>query len=153
MATPDEPRITAVAFAKNEGRFLLEWIAYHRLIGVSDFVFFTNDCEDGLPALLERLAEMGIVSRYDNPVAPGGSPQNQALGLHYWQKRNRNDIRDTAIQRHLAGARALMTEWLGDASLAALNRDCFEAYETLLKRAENFVIERETEQVGLSDEA
>ena len=33
-------RITAVTCVKNEGPFLLEWIAFNRLIGVSDFLFF-----------------------------------------------------------------------------------------------------------------
>jgi len=73
------PRITEVAFTKNEGRFLLEWIAYHRSIGVTDFLIYTNDCEDESPALLDRLAEMGIVTHIPNPLQPGEQPQNKAL--------------------------------------------------------------------------
>ncbi len=72
-------QITEVAFTKNEGRFLLEWIAYHRLIGVSDFLIYTNDCEDESPALLGRLEEMGIVAHLPNPALPGEPPQNRAL--------------------------------------------------------------------------
>lgn len=72
-------RVTEVAFTKNEGRFLLEWIAYHRLIGVTDFLIYTNDCEDESPALLERLQEMGIAAHVPNPIAPGEQPQNKAL--------------------------------------------------------------------------
>jgi len=75
------PRVTEVAFAKNEGRFLLEWIAFHRAIGVGDFLIYTNDCEDESPALLDRLAEMGIVTHVPNPLAPGEKPQNKALAL------------------------------------------------------------------------
>lgn len=73
------PRVTEVAFTKNEGRFLLEWIAYHRLIGVTDFLIYTNDCEDESPALLERLAEMGIVTHLSNPARAGEQLQNAAL--------------------------------------------------------------------------
>lgn len=73
------PRVTEVAFAKNEGRFFLEWIAYHRAIGVSDFLIYTNDCEDESPALLDRLQEMGIVAHVPNPLEPGEQPQNKAL--------------------------------------------------------------------------
>jgi hypothetical protein len=73
------PRVTEVAFTKNEGRFLLEWIAYHRLIGVTDFLIYTNDCEDESPALLDRLQETGIVVHVPNPIAPGEQPQNKAL--------------------------------------------------------------------------
>jgi hypothetical protein len=73
-------RIVEVAFTKNEGRFLLEWIAYHRLIGVGDFLIYTNDCEDESPALLGRLQDMGIVAHLPNPALPGEPPQNKALG-------------------------------------------------------------------------
>ncbi len=72
-------RVTEVAFTKNEGRFLLEWIAYHRAIGVSDFLVYTNDCEDESPALLERLQEMGIAVHVPNPLGPGEQAQNKAL--------------------------------------------------------------------------
>jgi len=77
MSAP--PRVTEIAFTKNEGRFLLEWIAYHRVIGVGDFLIYTNDCEDESPALLDRLQEMGIATHVPNPIAPGEQPQNKAL--------------------------------------------------------------------------
>jgi hypothetical protein len=74
-----DPRVTEVAFAKNEGRFFLEWIAYHRAVGVGDFLIYTNDCEDESPALLDRLQEMGIVTHVPNPIGEGEQPQNKAL--------------------------------------------------------------------------
>ena len=40
-------KITAVIKQKNEGAFLLEWIAYHKVIGFSNIVVLSNDCEDG----------------------------------------------------------------------------------------------------------
>ena len=79
MNPPHEPRVAEVAFTKNEGRFLLEWIAYHRLIGVHDFLIYTNDCEDESPALLDRLQEMGVVAHAPNPLAAGEQAQNKAL--------------------------------------------------------------------------
>ena len=304
-------RVTEVAFTKNEGRFLLEWIAYHRLIGIGDFLVYTNDCEDESPALLERLEEMGIATHLPNPLEPGEQAQNKALNrakdhplvtgadyvlqidpdeflcikaggghvedliatapgadiiavqmrffgdsglkrlsdgfviesltqasaedfetnaivkslargggpffritanhmpgfepkdgqhprifnaggaeippeayggerfrtiptawrsmvhaqlnhyavrtfadyrakkyrgaaanndrkltLDYWTARNRNEVHDTSIARHIAGTKALMQEWLGDPVLAARNRRCFEAYEEILKKSE-----------------
>ena len=71
-------RITAVTCVKNEGPFLLEWIAYNRLIGVSDFLFYTNDCTDGTDALLDAMAARGGVTRLDNP-AEGRAYQMEAL--------------------------------------------------------------------------
>lgn len=60
---------TLIAAARDEGPFLLEWIAYHRWIGFSDVVIATNDCEDGSPALLDRLQALGIVHHL--PTRPG----------------------------------------------------------------------------------
>ncbi|KMK67330.1 glycosyltransferase family 2 protein [Puniceibacterium sp. IMCC21224] len=71
-------RITAVTCVKNEGPFLLEWIAYNRLIGVSDFLFYSNDCTDGTDRLLDRLAACGLVHHLPNP-AKGRNYQMEAL--------------------------------------------------------------------------
>jgi hypothetical protein len=76
---PAAPRVTEVAFTKNEGRFLLEWIAYHRSIGVTDFLIYTNDCEDESPELLDRLQDLGAAVHIPNPLAPGEQAQNKAL--------------------------------------------------------------------------
>ena len=71
-------RITAVTCVKNEGPFLLEWIAYHRAIGVTDFLFYSNDCDDGTDLLLDALAAKGIVQHLPNP-AQGRNYQMEAL--------------------------------------------------------------------------
>lgn len=71
-------RITAVTCVKNEGPFLLEWIAYHRLLGVTDFLFYSNDCDDGTDALLDALADRGLLQHLPNP-AEGRNYQMEAL--------------------------------------------------------------------------
>ena len=71
-------RITAVTCVKNEGPFLLEWIAFNQLIGVTDFLFYSNDCIDGTDKLLELLAKKGIVQHLRNP-AEGRNYQMEAL--------------------------------------------------------------------------
>lgn len=71
-------RITAVTCVKNEGPFLLEWIAYNRLIGVSDFLFYSNDCSDGTDRLLDALAHRGLLRHLPNP-AEGRNYQMEAL--------------------------------------------------------------------------
>ncbi|TNF62988.1 MAG: glycosyltransferase family 2 protein [Rhodobacteraceae bacterium] len=71
-------RITAVTCVKNEGPFLLEWIAFHRLIGVTDFLFYSNDCTDATDRLLDALARAGIVRHLPNP-ARGRNYQMEAL--------------------------------------------------------------------------
>ncbi|NNK16560.1 MAG: glycosyltransferase family 2 protein [Sulfitobacter sp.] len=71
-------RITAVTCVKNEGPFLLEWIAFHRVIGVTDFLFYSNDCTDATDEMLDRLEDHGIVAHLPNP-ATNRNYQMQAL--------------------------------------------------------------------------
>lgn len=70
--------IHLVTTLKNEGPYLLEWIAYHRAIGVTDFTIFSNDCTDGSNLMLNRLDEMGAIRHFDNPIGPGIDPQRRA---------------------------------------------------------------------------
>ncbi len=72
-------RITAVTPMKNEGPFILEWLAYHQLVGINDFIVFTNDCSDGTDLILERLDEMGHVRHLPNPSCVTGKE-----GGHHW---------------------------------------------------------------------
>ena len=64
---------------KNEAPYILEWVAYHRCIGIDSFVIYTNDCDDGTVEILERLQEMGLVHHRDNAQWTGNSPQQFAL--------------------------------------------------------------------------
>ncbi len=71
-------RITAVTCVKNEGPFLLEWIAFNRVIGVTDFLFYSNDCTDATDRMLDALQERGLVRHLPNP-ARGRNYQMEAL--------------------------------------------------------------------------
>ncbi len=70
-----------VTTMKNEGPFILEWLAYHRAIGVEDFLIYTNDCTDGTDTMLEMLQRKGIVQHRENPfrTMTGMKPQHAAL--------------------------------------------------------------------------
>ena len=68
-----------VACMKNEGPYILEWIAYHRAIGVDNFIIYTNGCEDGTAEILDRLQELGIAQHRNNDDWKGNSPQQYAL--------------------------------------------------------------------------
>ena len=72
-------KITAVLCVKNEGAFLLEWLAHHRVCGVTDFLVFSNDCDDGTDAMLDRLQEMGWLTHVRNPGPHPEGPQWAAL--------------------------------------------------------------------------
>lgn len=72
-------RRTIVTTMKNEGPFMLEWVAYNRVIGFTDFLIFTNDCADGTDRIAMRLEELGVARHVDNRFKKGGSPQRTAL--------------------------------------------------------------------------
>ncbi|MEO0634545.1 MAG: glycosyltransferase family 2 protein [Pseudomonadota bacterium] len=67
---------------RNEGAFLLEWLAHHRAVGVDHFVVFSNDCNDGTDAMLDHLAGLGWLThvRNDGPYDAAGI-QFTALNL------------------------------------------------------------------------
>jgi hypothetical protein len=76
----DENRTLIVTTMKNEGPFILEWIAHHQAIGVTDFLVYTNDCTDGTDTLLDVLQQKGIVQHRDNPFKKTKlKPQHAAL--------------------------------------------------------------------------
>ncbi len=76
---PSSNRMTIVTAMKNEGPFVLDWIAHNRVIGVRDILVYTNDCEDGTDRLLSCLAEAGVTQR-DNPFRTTGQvPQYAAF--------------------------------------------------------------------------
>lgn len=72
-------RKTLIASMKNEGPFILEWIAYHRAIGFDSIIIGSNDCADRSDALLDALALEGFISHRRNVVAPDQDPQHLFL--------------------------------------------------------------------------
>ena len=60
---------------KNEGPFIVEWVAWQRLLSVDTIVVLTNDCDDGTTQILDQLDRMGILRHLPNPmeIAPDGS--------------------------------------------------------------------------------
>ena len=72
-------RALAILTVKNEGAFLLEWLAHHRATGFSDFLVFSNDCTDGTDLMLDRLQAMGWLTHIRNNATSPRGPQWAAL--------------------------------------------------------------------------
>lgn len=60
-------RYMIVTPMKNEGPYILDWVAHHMALGFDHFFVVTNDCDDGTDRILDRLAEMGHVTHVPNP--------------------------------------------------------------------------------------
>ena len=72
-------RILCVSTQKNEGPFLLEWIAHLLGAGVDELLIYSNDCEDGSDEMLDLLADAGVLTHVRHSAVAGESVQWQAL--------------------------------------------------------------------------
>ncbi|SHH17596.1 Glycosyl transferase family 2 [Cognatiyoonia sediminum] len=70
-----------VTTMKNEGPFMLDWVAYNRSIGFDDILIYTNDCSDGTDLIGDRLQALGFAHHERNRLGPRATPQNRAHSL------------------------------------------------------------------------
>lgn len=73
--TVKKNKICLVTSVRNEGVHLTEWIAYHLLIGVTHFLVFSNDCDDGTDELLGTFHKAGIITHVPQEILPAEKPQ------------------------------------------------------------------------------
>lgn len=65
-----------ISCLKNEGPFILEWVAHHLGLGFDAIHIASNDCTDGSDQLLDALARAGVITHTPNPLQPGDIPQH-----------------------------------------------------------------------------
>ncbi len=53
---------------KDEGPYLLDWVAHHLSIGFTHIVVLTNDCSDGTEKICRNLEKIGILTHAANPA-------------------------------------------------------------------------------------
>ena len=75
------PAAAVAACMRNEGLFLLEWVAYHQVVGFDRVIVVTNDCTDGSDALAARLSARGEVVHLPNAVPHGVAPQASGMAM------------------------------------------------------------------------
>lgn len=145
-------RTAIVTTMKNEGPFILEWIAYHRAIGVDDFLIYTNDCTDGTDRMLDLLQRKGIVQHRVNPWRPGGAlkPQHAALQAAEAEAVIRDcdwaicmDVDEFINVRIGDGTLAALYRAMGDANMISLTWRLFGNAD-IVAYQDRFVIEQFT---------
>ena len=80
-AEPDaeRPEVVLVSAMRNEGPFILEWLAYHRVIGIGQVVIVSTGSTDGSDDLLAALAAAGEVTFLRTRLRRGVTPQEAAV--------------------------------------------------------------------------
>ncbi|MBA8783668.1 MULTISPECIES: glycosyltransferase family 2 protein [Aeromonas] len=67
--------ISIAAIFKNEKPFIIEWLAYHMVLGIKDFYIADNISSDGGSELLYFLDKAKLIKRVDYPTQDGVPPQ------------------------------------------------------------------------------
>lgn len=106
---------TVITTMKNEGAFLLEWVAHHKALGFDDLVICTNDCEDPTTHMALRMQKMGLVRHHATTYKPGSSIQRAA----FRQARTYPEVQN-ADWIFVCDADEFLTITLGDGTVDAL---------------------------------
>lgn len=81
-------RHVLISSMKDEGPFILEWVAHHLVTGFDAIYVASNDCSDGSDRLLAALDAAGYIHHVPNVLAPGDIPQHAG----YARIRRKHDI-------------------------------------------------------------
>lgn len=76
-----DKRIALASCMRNEGIFVLEWLAHHRTLGFDRVIVVTNNCTDGSDALLDAMADKGLVTHIRQEVPEDRAPQDSGMDL------------------------------------------------------------------------
>jgi len=63
---------TVVSTMKNEGPYILDWVAHYKTLGFDHILVCTNDCTDPTVEILLRLQELGYVTQHNTIVRKAG---------------------------------------------------------------------------------
>jgi len=109
---------------RNEGPFIVEWVAWYKMLGFKNIVVVTNNCTDHSPQLLDALQAAGWLYHLRHDVPPGNpiTPAKLALAKRHPRVRRANwvlvcDV-DEFLVIHKGGG--LLTDLVGTGDPAFL---------------------------------
>lgn len=74
--------LMALSTMKDEGPYVVEWVAHHLAVGFTDVMVYTNDCSDGTDTILKHLETLNIgVFHRENIIPEGVKPHPSMLKL------------------------------------------------------------------------
>jgi hypothetical protein len=72
-------RAAVVGTMRDDGIYVLEWIAHYRALGLKHLFIYTNDNMDGSEALLRQLAELKIITLIESHTSGRVRPEVKAF--------------------------------------------------------------------------
>ena len=118
---------------RNEGVFIIEWLAHHRVIGFDHIVVCSNHCRDGSDALLDGLAAVGLCHHEPVEVSEGVYPQSAVYQTIAEKRLISNDDWTMVLD-----ADEFLNIHTGDHSLAALVEALPENADSMAISMKNF---------------
>ncbi|MCA2458817.1 MULTISPECIES: glycosyltransferase family 2 protein [Vibrio] len=85
-------KLGIAAIFKNEFEFIIEWVCYHRLLGVDKFYIADNVSDDGSSELLQILDYLGYIKRIHFPRVNNIPPQAPAYNFILKEYGNEVDL-------------------------------------------------------------
>lgn len=83
-----DPRVLIVSALRNEGPYLIDWLAHLIGAGAGAFVLYSNECDDGTDEMLDLLATAGVITHRRH--AP---PRDVSIQWHAFRDAWKSDIR------------------------------------------------------------
>jgi hypothetical protein len=80
IPTEENYFLSIVAIFKGENHYLLEWLEFHRLMGVEHFFLYDNGLEESSADLLAPYVQKGIVTHVQFPHRPGLKDKSNKIG-------------------------------------------------------------------------
>ena len=77
---PARKKLAMVGTLRNDGIYVLEWLAHYRMLGFQHFFLYTNDNGDRSDDLLKCLAKAGVVTVIQNDISGEVPPETKAFG-------------------------------------------------------------------------
>lgn len=117
---------TVITTMKNEGAFLLEWVAHYKALGFDNLMICTNDCADHTRRIAFRLQALGLAVHHPTRIWNATSIQRSAL-----KQAQRYEIVAKADWIWVCDADEFLVINLGDGSVQALTQAASENAEVI----------------------
>ena len=100
---------------RNEGPFILEWVAWQKMLGFENILVMFNDCTDHSPQLLRLLERAGVLVNKRHEPRHGHNPQPEAYRIA-----RQHPLIKTASWLFTCDVDEFLVVHVGDGSIGAL---------------------------------